>query len=414
MSKQAGSAAYFFTRFPVASETFLQRELRAMRRLGAEIVAYSLWGGADSFEGERIRRMRPRDALSLFWKLPYWLLRKPRAYVEMLGEMLDTPPPSLLNVAENLWGLCAGTLLAGECVKQSHTRIHAVWASMPATAAWLVWRLTGLPYSFGAHAYDLFEHGGDWLLELKLRDAVLVHTTTSPARERILRAGASPEKVKLIPRGLDHIPQVEKSPRLRSPLRILSVGRLVEKKGFADQLRIYRALQDSEISFEARIIGDGPLRAALESDVEKLGLGENVCLIGACAFREVAQALHWADIFIFTGKVAQNGDRDGFPNVVGESMAAGTPVICSYVGGLPDVIVNGENGILLNNSSPEEWVQKIVELQRDDILYHKLSQNGQAWAAKNFDAMKNAQALMEAQEQAAHANVAKADELIIG
>jgi len=396
--------AYLFTTFPVASETFLRREVAAMRSLGVDLRAWSLWGGAADVDGLPVRRVRTWRAAALLWRLPWAVSRRPEAFVELAGEMLERPVPSTLNFLENLWGAACAVLIETQVRRSGAARLHAVWSSMPATAAWLLGRLTGLPYSLGAHAYDVFEDGGDWLLPLKLRDATRVHTTTGAARARLLALGCDPERLALVRRGLSTLQPMRPPRTPRTPLRLLSVGRLVEKKGYPDLLALCAHLRDTGFPFELRIVGGGPMEHALRALVQRLDIGDCVRLPGQVDPAAVVEQLAWADVFVFSGRIARNGDRDGFPNVVGEAMAAGVPVLSTPVGGVPEVIRDGVNGLLasLDASRPETfaaWRASLLRLRDDDAFTRRLTQAARAWAEQEFDAKRNAGKLLAAMEE---------------
>lgn len=384
---------YLFTTFPVASETFLQRELRAVRTHGVEVTAFSLWRGEGSFDGEPVYRFDKRRLAALVGWLPYWTLRRPRAVLRTVGEIFRRWP-SRLNLGENLLGLAFALCEARRFERECPHHVHAVWASMPAAAALLLHRLTGLAFSTGAHAYDIWEDGGDGLLGPKLRAAKWVHTSTQAARTRLLERGATPAKVHLIRRGFDEAPAMKPLRTPRRPLRLLSVGRLVEKKGYPEQLGIYRALRESGLAFEARIAGGGDLREALEARRDRLQLQDEVRFLGAVSFAQVQGLYAWADVLVFTGKVAASGDRDGLPNVLGEAFFHGVVVCASPVSGVPEAVQDGQTGRLLRLDDTAGWVAALHGLASDDVLCERLRANARRWAEENFDARANAARLV--------------------
>lgn len=395
----AGRVGYLFTTFPVASETFVRREVQAMRALGVDVRAWSLWGGATMVDGLRVERLRLRSIVRLLWRLPWAVVRHPAPFAELLHAMLATPPRSLLNLGENLWGAAAAALIEPQVRAAGCTRLHAVWSSMPATTAWLLHRLLGLPYSTGAHAYDVFEHGGDWLLPLKLRDAFLVHTTNDAARRRLLELGCAPGKLVLVRRGLVNPPPLKPLRPRRTPLRLLAVGRLVEKKGYRTLLALCGYLRDKGFAFELRVVGGGPLQNELEAQVARLGLAHHVRLLGELEEVVVRVHLEWGDAFVFTGQVARNGDRDGFPNAIAEAMATGLPVVSTPVGGIPEVLGEAGRGVLLpldGRADFPAWLAALAELRDHNTRCEALRHAARTWVETHFDAHTNAHALLEA------------------
>jgi colanic acid/amylovoran biosynthesis glycosyltransferase len=386
--------AYLFTTSGKPSETFLRREMTAMRGLGLDIRVISLWGGENT---QGVRRVSLAEMLTLIWKAPIELITRPEVYAELFGEMLDRDIPSWLDFGENWRGIGCAVLLAKELKKAGISRTHAVWATMPAAAAWVIRRMVYIPYTMGAHAYDVFENGGDWLLPLKLRDATLVHCSTQAAKNAVIRMGCDSQKVVVVRRGMDSIPFAMKP--LRSPrekLRIVSVGRFVEKKGFRVQVRLYAEMARRGLDFEARIVGAGPLENEIRQLVDKLGLGPRVQLTGWLDETGVARQLEWADAFVFTGRIAQSGDRDGLPNAVAEAMAYGVPVVSTPVGALPEVIASGINGILLDIENIDGWLSAFSHLRDNNAFSEELRRCARKWVEINFDARRNAALLRAA------------------
>ena len=391
-----GKIAWLFSTFPAATETFLQREVRACKKLGLPLELYSLWGGGENFEGLPIRKFPKWRLCALLWRLPFLLLTRPKALAESLGPFFQRPPPSILNFCENLIGLFFAILYA-EHFKFCRPRLfHAVWATMPATAARLLQTLTGIPYSMGAHAYDVFENGGDWILKEKLRGAQFIHTTTEATRKTLLSYEAEPAKIHLIRRGLLPLPPLQPLRKSRTKVRLVSIGRLIEKKGWAGQLDIYAALASSGVDFEACLIGEGPLRSQLMRKRNRLKLSRRVRFMGGLSEKQTMHQLSLADILLFTGIVAANGDRDGLPNVIPEAMATGLCVLTTPVGGTLEVVENGKTGLVLPPDSPEKWVAAIQKIQRHDEFCENLRREAREWVEENFDAVINGQKLMQA------------------
>ena len=394
---EGGRIAYLCTTFPVASETFIQREVRALRELGADLEVWSLWGGQRDFEGTPVRLLpfAPTLPRVLLHRLPWAVARRAAALDEAWSLSNARPVPSALNLGETLWGWAAALSLADHFQRNRPALIHGIWATMPATTAWLLGSWLGIPGSMGAHAYDVFEDGGDSLLDQKVAQASWIHTSTEQTRQRLLRLGADPQKVTLIRRGLNHFPPCRPPRPQRATLRLLSVGRLVEKKGYRDLLERYAWLRQRGLSFEARIVGDGPLRPTLDSRLAHLGLSATVRLDGALGQNEVGEALDWADVFVFGGKVAPSGDRDGLPNVIPEAMAAGVPVVATPMEGVREAITDRQTGLLCQPGDGPGWWQALRSLQTDDALYDRLRRAARQWVECSFSARRNSAQWLE-------------------
>jgi colanic acid/amylovoran biosynthesis glycosyltransferase len=199
--------AFLFTTFPKTSETFLQRDVAALLAQGLDVRLYSLWGGGGEFLGRPVRRFNLWRLVPLFlFIIPWNCLRRPRIVRDLFEGVVMRPPPSWLNFWENMLGAGFAGCFYRELRRDPPDLVHGAWAGAPATAGWLLWRILGLPFSTGAHAYDLYEHGGDWWLGEKLRLARFVHTSTEAGRRLLIERGVAPEKIHVIRRGLAEFP----------------------------------------------------------------------------------------------------------------------------------------------------------------------------------------------------------------
>ncbi len=395
MSAHAPVIAYLFTTFPKPTETFLQREIVAMRAHGVSLRLYSLWGGGGSFRGVPVVRFNKWRLLTLGWMIPLESTRRPEVLRQVVRGLFTRQAPSWLNFWENMLGAGFACLFAREFRKDPPALVHAAWGGAPATAAWMLWRMDGHRFSAAAHAYDIYEHGGDWWLRDKLEHAVFVHTSTEMGRAALIAHGLPAEKIRCIRRGLDRLPACKPLREGRSPLRLLCIARLVEKKGLEYQLRIYAALRAAGVVFEAHIVGDGPLRGELESAAGRLGLGATVTFTGHLPQHEVWTQLAWADALLHTGVIAASGDRDGLPNVIPEAMAIGVPVVTSPAAATTEAITDGITGFVVPVELPALWVTALRNLAADDALAERLRRGARAWVEENFDAYKNAAKLLE-------------------
>ncbi|HUR58495.1 MAG TPA: glycosyltransferase family 4 protein [Opitutaceae bacterium] len=386
--------AYFFTTFPKSTETFLQREIIAMRAHGVNLRIYSLWGGGGTFRGLPVASFNKWRLFTLVWLIPYEAWRRPDVLRQLLRGLFTRRAPSWVNFWENMLGAGFACWQLRAFRRDPPTLIHAAWGGAPATAAWLMWRADGHRFSAGAHAYDIFEHGGDWWLKEKLEQAAFIHTSTEMGRRALIDAGLVPAKIVCIRRGLDQIPPLKPLRASRSPLNLVCVARLVEKKGLDHQLRIYAALRAAGVPFAARIVGDGPLRAELERLAGHLGIAADVTFTGHLPQPDVWQQLAWADVLLHTGVIAPSGDRDGLPNVIPEAMSVGVLVVTSPVAATTEAIAQGKSGLVAPVDAPDEWVAALRRLSSDDDFAEQLRLAARRWVQDNFDAHQNAARLL--------------------
>ena len=390
MADAPPTIALLFTTFPKSTETFLQREVVALQARGVNLRLYSLWGGGGDFRGLPVRTFPKWRLIPLFlFIIPWNFLRRPRLIADLFIGVFSRRPPSRLNFWENMLGAGFAGCYYHEFRQNPPALVHGAWAGAPATAGWVLWRILGLPYSTGAHAYDLYEHGGDWWLMEKISHAWFVHTSTEMGRQLLIARGADPTKIHTIHRGLDVFPAFKPLRRPRTPLRLVCIARLVEKKGLDYQLHIYAALKQAGVAFEAHILGAGPLHASLEDLAINLGIATEVKFLGHQPQAEVWQQLAWADVLLHTGVVAESGDRDGLPNVIPEAMSAGTLVVTSPISATTEAITQERTGLVADVDLPVAWVVALRRLGEDDELAERLRFAARQWVEENYDAHKN-------------------------
>lgn len=398
--------AYFFTSFPKLSERFLQREIEGLdQHTDLKVEIHSLLGkGYNTFGSYPVIRFTARDWINFPFRFLYELFKNPSVFFNMLLLSVRNRPKSSINALEHLLGLSYAVVRAAEFRKTPSESIHAAWATGPASAALFLHHINNTPFSIGCHAYDLFRDGGDMLLLEKSKAAKFIHTSTSTARSELIRRGVTAEKIHLIRRSAPVSQQTTSNSafkRLRSdpsfgnaPIRILSVGRLIAKKGYPELLKILQYLSSVNINFTAQIIGDGPLRKSLQKSISDLGLKNHITLLGSMPYKEVDKCMREStDFFFFTGKQATSGDRDGLPNVIIEAMVAGVPVLASPSGAISEAIVPGLTGELLDPCQPELWVCAVRKIKDNPSYAEELRKNARSWVAQNCDARRNAEAL---------------------
>ena len=382
--------AYLFTTFPKSTETFLQREVQAMQARGLELRVYSLFGGGGDFHGIAVRRFSMWRLLELLWIIPWIAATRWDVFGILWRGLWTRRAPCWLNFWENMLGAGFAGVFRREFRHDRPDLIHAAWGGAPATGAWILHRLDGHRFSAAAHAYDIYEHGGDWWLDEKLVDARFIHTSTGMGRGSLIARGHAPHRVHLIRRGLETFPTFKPLRVERGELRLVCIARLVAKKGLDHQMRIYAAMRDAGLVFAARIIGDGPERGRVEALRRELRLESHVELTGHLAQPAVWAQLAWADCLLHTGVVAPSGDRDGLPNVIPEAMSAGVLVFTSPHAATTEAIEDGVSGFVLPEQEPARWVQAFREIAADDALAERLRAAARAWTEREFNAHLNA------------------------
>ncbi len=395
------SIVLLFTTFPKTSETFLQRDVAALQAQGLALRLYSLWGGGGEFRGMPVRTFNKWRLVPLFlFEIPWQCVRRPRLIRDLFEGVFTRPAPSFLNFWENMLGAGFAGCFYRELHRDPPALVHGAWAGAPATAGWILWRMFGWRYSCGAHAYDIYEHGGDWWLLEKLERARFIHASTEAGKRELVARGVPAARIHVIRRGLNAFPPFKKLRPNRSPLRLLCVARLVQKKGLDYQLRIYAALKQAGFRFEARLVGDGPLEASLRSLAAGLGVGDSVTFLGRLEEAGVLEQLAWADVLLHTGVVAPSGDRDGLPNVIPEAMAAGVLVVTSPVSATTEAVEQERTGLVADVDLPLAWQVALGRLATDDALAERLRVAARRWVEENYDAHRNTNRLARCFQEA--------------
>lgn len=398
--------AYIFTTFPKLSEQFFLREVLELQRQGVELQLYSVFGGLDESEAGPVTRMHFSDWLCLFVELLYWLFRRPRVVLGTVCKLLPIGYGSWTNYGENALGIAFGLRFARNFRDAGCTSIHATWATAPGMVVALVDQLTGIGYTMEAHAYDVFRDGGDAFLTAKLAGARAVRSSTDATAAELrlrlsqadLSSGCVRPTVHCIRRGLTGIPDF-KSPSVLSAgrrLRAITVGRLIEKKGYFKQLEIYKAWQDQGVDFEATIVGEGPLYKDLQAAVVQLELDQSVKLVGKLEYAAVTELYAQSDLFVFTGVVSESGDRDGFPNVIGEAMAHSLPIFTTDVSGTTEGVPDGIRGTVIGLVDPAQTASQIVAVMQDSERLEPMTRAAYEWIVSDFQVASNVRKLKRA------------------
>ncbi len=281
--------------------------------------------------------------------------------------------------------------------------LHAHFAHDPALVAYLAHRLSGLPYSFTAHARDLFQIPSSALIERV--EAALAVVTCCEVNLRYLHQvtpASLHKRLHLVPHGVnveDFAPAERGHPPEEAPL-IVSAGRLVPKKGFADLLCALQLLAEAGRPFHCEIYGEGPLRVELADQIHCLGLEDRVALKGAYTQDRLASLLQRAAVFVLTPAVDDEGDRDGIPNVIAEAMACGLPVVSTRLSGIPELVEPGLNGLLVAPHDIQAISRGLASLLEDGATRQRLGAAARRTVVERFDQRRGAARLAHLFEEA--------------
>lgn len=396
--------AYILLRFPHLTETFIAEEIRAVQAHGGTVRIYSLLrpkpGPVHPTSRELSRYVEYAPAVhhpSLWLAQVYFLLRSPGLYLRLLWRLMSRPAPRAAWRLKRLLVFWKGVALARRLLDVEVDVIHAHFAWLAAAAAMTISQLRGRPFTVTAHAADIYSPESD-LLCLVAGAAARVITISEHNRQTIAARcpRVPPERLTVIHCGIDRerFRPPTRTPS-RPPLRIISVGSLVEKKGHEYLVRACRLLKERGLDFHCTIVGWGdpaPLRRLSAA----LGVADLVTLAGPRGQPWVYDALRRSHIFVLACVVAQNGDRDGIPVAMMEALALKVPVISTPVSGVPELVRDGETGLLVPQRDAPALAEAILRLAEDEPLRRRLGENGAALVAHEFDVRENGRRLLAA------------------
>ena len=396
---------YLVRSWPRLSQTFVVNEILEQERIGTRLDLYSLTRSEETLvqpqvdtvratvhhlDGRRPLRAAVRDHALV-------VRAAPLAYARTLAFAAVRPDLSRGYATLSTVRCFAAAVRLAAAVHSARREgapiehLHAHFAHDPALVVLLTHRLTGVPYSVTAHARDLYQIPVP-SLRARAREAVAVVTccaTNVDYLRSVLPARLHP-RLRLIHHGVE-LDRFVPAPRTVAapPVGIVSVGRLVEKKGFPDLLHACAELKRSRAGsappFRLRIYGDGPLRAELTALRDRLGLSGEVELVGERAGEEILRAYQEADVFALTPSVTADGDRDGVPNVVVEAMACGLPVVTTDAGGIAEAVRHGVTGLVAAPRDVRMLARHLAELVDDPVRRRALGNAGRRTVEEHFD-----------------------------
>lgn len=393
MSDRRCRIGYVLKRFPRISETFILNEVLELERLGLPIEIFALGEPTEDIRHEALKRVQARVTyLPQKSFLKGWQVREGR-YAE--GTFQERPFKELFQgeeVPEDSILSLKAAALAILARARGIQHLHAHFGTDATTAAMLASRLTRIPYSFTAHAKDIYHESVDRArLKEKIRGARFVITVSEYNRRHLAELAGEDQSGKILRlyNGID-LNRFRPGPSIPGePDLILAVGRLVEKKGFSHLVQACRLLQDRERPFRCLIVGEGPEQASLAQQISTLGLHDRVILVGAQPQEQLLETLKRATALVLPCVVSVTGDRDGLPTVLLEALAVGLPAISTTLAGIPEIIEHGKTGLLVPPGDPILLAKAIEEILANPEFRERLGREGRSKAEEDFDIRKN-------------------------
>jgi len=399
-----GRIVYVLGTFPSLSETFILREIRQLQERGLRISIMSLEPGedvadkgAEALAADAVYRPSPVSGRSILANLLAAIIY-PFGYVSALGFVVRGSLRAPKVAGELVRSLAAAGFFCCALRGRTPRHVHAHFASMPATVGLLMALMLETGYSISAHARDIFTDEAI-MLDRKLREAEFVAVCTEYGLEELRRRHpvSSGERLNLVYHGVD-VTELAPAPakeRVSEPVEILSVGRLVEKKGFPILLRAVAILKQRGVAFRLRIVGTGPEEEDLRRMTTGLALNEEVLFEGAMPHEKLLPLFRSADLFALASVVAADGDRDGLPNVLLEALALGIPAVSTRLSAIPELIRHEETGLLAEPGNAEDLAEQMERMLFDEQLRARVIEQGRREIVRRFDVNENVAKLAE-------------------
>lgn len=398
--------AYLGRILPCLSETFVIREMAALRRRGLDVKALSIHPPEAIINPEIPDLVQEVEVLTRPWAPLFWLahlyfaLAFPARYWGCLRDYVlrDQSHQGQTLRRWQYFTIAPYTAMRLRSLQISH--VHAHMANVPATVAMMAARLAGISFSFTLHSYyDTYLD--DLLFPEKLTAAAAVVSVSHYYLDMLPRRypEAAAVKIDVVRCGIDpesYVPQPH--PRNDPPV-LVSVARITDTKGFPTLVQACGILRDQGVPLECRIIGDGPDFEDVQRLIAQLQLTDRVFLLGSRQPPEVKAAYGQADLMALPCCYSRDprwfNNHDCIPFVLMESMAMGLPVISTRLGGIPELIQDGETGLLVEPEDPQGLATAIARILKDEDWARRLAQAGRNYVIQEFGADKNAQKLEE-------------------
>ena len=416
-SESEAEIGYILKGFPRISETFIANEIYLLERMGLKLQLFSVKQGETGKTHAVVSKIQapltyvPKVTslsqtnlfLWLYRNLPKFLdshaqlcKRRPSTYYKTLFSALRMTfryRPGRFAIPKKVFikeFLQAGHIALSVLDAGRIRHLHGHFCHGATTITWFISQLTGIPFSFTAHAKDIYQkklNPGD-LLKRKLASARFVATCTGANHKQLSQLLPQRQIVHRIYHGLDtgfFTPPKRSHESVTTPL-ILSIGSFVEKKGFSFLIEACARLKQVGIRFHCRIVGErGDHFQQVESLIRHFELGESVSLQGPVTQEELIAIYRQATVFALPCQVVGDGDRDGIPNVLVEAMAMGIAAVSTSISGIPELIEDEVNGLLVAEQDSLALFRALQRLLKEPKMRQRLGDAARKTVCQNFD-----------------------------
>ncbi len=399
MTRPSLTIAYITQSYPGLTTTFIYREVLALERAGFNITTFAIWKPSKNKLSEESRHLVDNTSYVFpilwpkFWgEHLYFFLTRPGKYIGTALFVLTRPGESFKNRVRTLFHFGEAVYLAKEMERRGIKHIHAHFTINAASIALMISRLLGISFSFTAHNIFFTDR---LLLKEKVREARFISVISEFSRQFLIRLIPDGQKFKhkmhIVHCGVSPEQFLPPNPKPANPVPlILFVAQLVERKGSPILVEACRLLVERGLVFECVIVGDGPEKMLVEQLVQQYHLGEAVKLPGALFQEQLVEYLCRADVFVLPCITASNGDMDGVPVSLMEAMCMEIATVSTKVSGIPELIEDGESGLLVPEKDAVALADALQRLLEDEALRARLGRNGRQKIRHEFDVDANA------------------------
>lgn len=397
--------------FPVLSETFVSKEMLGLKQRGLDICTFSLFlpkgdkkSGTTNPNSNTYYLLPSINIASIIWAHLYFMLRYSFRYFAVLRYANDNrenrssilslllkikrDPQSKILRQDMFVHFILTAPLAKKIAQFRPAIINAQFADAAASFALLTSKLLNVPFGITMHAYDIF--APQYNMQQKLDSALFIFTCTKYNKIKLVEKYPfiDASKIIVVYHGIKLERFVPQNTEKSGPPIILSIGRLVPKKGLSDLIKACVMLKSENVQFMCRIIGDGPEKETLNSFIQENGLSDSVNLTGLISHSETIEQYQKASVFVLPCIVEPDGNRDGIPNVIAEAMAMTLPVVSTNVSGIPELVKDQKTGILIGPFQPELLANSIKTIITDPARARNYGLAGRAKVKEIFDSNK--------------------------
>ena len=391
-----GPIAYLTGEYPRATDTFIQREVAGLRALGFDVQTCSVRRTGKEHivgpeqESEQARTFHVLETTAhpiKSLKAHARALKAPARYLRALRLAWDTAPKGVRGRAYNLIYFAEAVALADHLKAKGVRHVHNHIAKSSCTLTMLTNAVSDIPFSFTMHGPDIFFAPEHWRLDEKIARAAFVSCISDFCRSQGMFFSERDhwDKLHIVHCGID--PDRYETLGERKGNRLLFIGRLAAVKGVPVLLRALKKAREPRPDLHLTLIGDGPERRDLEAEAAALGLADAITFAGYCSQSEVADALRETDCLVLPSFA------EGVPVVLMEAMAARVPVVATLVGGVSELVKDGESGRLVPPGNPDIFAEAILQVLADEDTRRRMGEAGRKKVVEEFDIREEAKRL---------------------